>query len=713
MKEIWEERLGRVEIFPDGPVVAGSQMEWTLTYTVGSYGVDEGGVLMLVKRLACDMEHPQFDHPAESGYTTIVTDGDCRLAPRFQRKQHPRPWHNWCLVIDVTDGYLSQGDSVKLILGNRSQGSPGIRAQSFVESQHEFRWLVDPTNAANPQRLPSSPIIPIIAGKPVRLVCLLPSLLIIGENAKVFVKGEDAWGNPISPPDGIKLNAKGSGGVRIEGNTLKAESSGIVWVEAAGNGFSCFSNPLEVVKHPQNWRPFWADLHGQTGNTVGTGSVEEFFDFARDWGRLDVVGHQGNDFQITTEAWQQLNATIMQYQHPGELIVLPGYEWSGNTSAGGDHNVYFLEDDPPILRSSHWQVPQVPEGESSPAHPVNVLFERLKGLQRFHSMVVPHVGGRYGNTKRYFDPELESVVEIVSCHGVFEWFLWDALEAGLRVGVVCNSDGHKGRPGAEGPGAGHFGVKGGLTCVLAEELTREAIFDALKKRRCYGTTGPRMSLWIDADGHPMGTEFAAASSVTINAIVHGTAPLESLTLYRGKQPVHQVRPSEFDKLDDSPYLRVFWEGARIRGRGRRAVWDGEISVDGAEIVSAKAFAFDSPADGILETKPNRVSFRSRTVGDRDGIELRLTQARDGRIFFNTQVGSFSINLDKLGPEGHVYDYGGLGLKAGVYRYPVKLLSRTLKLERIVKQLAGMQTYLVKAVQSDGNMAWTSPIFIKG
>ena len=38
------------------------------------------------------------------------------------------------------------------------------------------------------------------------------------------------------------------------------------------------------------------------------------------------------------------------------------------------------------------------------------------------------------------------------------------------------------------PGAGEFGIAGGLTCVLVPELTREAVFQALRERRCYGTT---------------------------------------------------------------------------------------------------------------------------------------------------------------------------------------------------------------------------------
>ena len=38
----------------------------------------------------------------------------------------------------------------------------------------------------------------------------------------------------------------------------------------------------------------------------------------------------------------------------------------------------------------------------------------------------------------------------------------------------------------------------------------------------------------------------------------------------------------------------------MRGRGRRAVWDGTIEVQGAEIDAAEPVSFDSPADGIDE-----------------------------------------------------------------------------------------------------------------
>ena len=78
------------------------------------------------------------------------------------------------------------------------------------------------------------------------------------------------------------------------------------------------------------------------------------------------------------------------------------------------------------------------------------------------------------------DGRFEKSVEVHSAWGTFEWIVEDAFRMGYRVGIVANSDGHKGRPGASYPGAGWFGAIGGLTCFLMPELTRAALLECLK-----------------------------------------------------------------------------------------------------------------------------------------------------------------------------------------------------------------------------------------
>src|SRR5262249_27251073 len=109
-----------------------------------------------------------------------------------------------------------------------------------------------------------------------------------------------------------------------------------------------------------------------------------------------------------------------------------------------------------------------------------------------------HVGGRYADVKYAHDGRIERTVEVHSSWGTFEWLLHDAFEMGYRVGVVCHSDDHKGRPGATTPGASSFGAIGGLSCYFMSELTRDALFEALRTRRHYGTTGARLFLDVRA-----------------------------------------------------------------------------------------------------------------------------------------------------------------------------------------------------------------------
>lgn len=709
MKNI-EQRLGKVELFPGGPVTAGQMMEWTITYTAGSYGVDEGGVIMLLQRIAADIQPPQFELPGQPAFTTVATTADCLLSCRFQKKQHQRPWQKWGLIIDVEDGSLSPGDTITIVLGDRSQGSPGIRAQTFVESKHEFRILVDPTNAAAPVPLPSSPIFPVIAGEAESLICIMPAQMTVGESAEIFVKGEDTWGNPTQCPADIVFSSSGTGEGKIADGKITAITAGILYLEARSGDMFCKSNPIQIVDKELRYSRYWGDLHAQTDSTVGTGTEEEYFLFARDQARLDYTSHQGNDFQLTDNDWKLLNEVIKKYHKDGDFVVFPGYEWSGNSCAGGDHNVIYLHEDQPLLRSSHWQIPEIPENEMTPAHPVDDLFRKLKGIGNV--MVIPHVGGRYANVRKYFDPAIEHCVEILSCHGIFEWLLWDALEKGHQVGVVCNSDGHKGRPGAEGPGAGQFGIHGGLTCVLAEEKSRKAIFNALQARRCYGTTGARIHLEFSADDHLMGEVFTAEGSVTIVAKAYGTAPMEKLVLLCGCDEVHVVRPESFTGAGNSCRIRISWQGARIRGRARRAVWDGYIQANGTRILNARPFAFDSPAHGIVNQDESHVAFTSSTVGDVDGIDLFLDRGERGSLFFDSKIGQLSIDLSKLGVDQKVFDFGGLDLMVKVQRYPVQMDLEPLSLEYEATLQAGkVNPFLIKAVQEDGQIAWSSPIYI--
>src|SRR5206468_10217374 len=96
-------------------------------------------------------------------------------------------------------------------------------------------------------------------------------------------------------------------------------------------------------------------------------------------------------------------------------------------------------------------------------------------------------------------------------------------------GVVANSDGHKGRTGASHPGASTFGAYGGLTCMLAESLTRDAVFEAIKARRCYGVTAAqRIHVELAVNELPMGAAGRTDGVVKVSGRAVGTGPIERI-----------------------------------------------------------------------------------------------------------------------------------------------------------------------------------------
>ena len=684
-------RLGTVRVEPCAPVVAGSMGTRTITLTVGSAGIDEGGTIKIAQRFASDWQAPQFDKPSEPGYTTLSTTGEAKLRPRYDRKGHDRPWMQ-CIVIDVYDGSLSPGDTVTVIMGDRSRGSPGIRAQTFQESKHEFRIFVDPTNACVARAVPNCPTFPVVAGKTVELIC--------NAGDEVHVGGRDVWGNPSAVPDDCTTSRQG----------------GVYIATCPSLNLSVRSNP--VPRRDGKYKQYWGDLHAQSDATVGTGTEEEYFRFARDVARLDFCSHQGNDFQVRDEDWERLNDQVRAFHRDGEFVVFPGWEWSGNSSVGGDRNVIFLDEDQPIWRSSHWQVPQIPENDQSPAPTVADLFQRVRAHRPDRTLLASHVGGRYADIRRreYFDQELGPLAELVSCWGVFEWMLWDAFDMGYIVGVMCNSDGHKGRPGAEGPGAGQFGIWNGLTCALAEEKTRDSIFRALKSRRCYGTTGARIDLTFRIDAHEMGEVVEnAPAAACVFAKVSGTAPIEKLELFQRKDVIETIRPHCFNDLTRSNRIRVSWRGSRIRGRGRRVNWDGTIRVSGAKITAASGI-FDTPVDGITDRSPQALTFISQTTGDTDSIDLTLDQARAGTVAFDSKVGRCEVKLEELtdAQPRKTFPFGGLDMSVTIERYPENPTETSVSLQRELNPPveSSPTPYFVKVTQVDGQMAWASPIYLR-
>ena len=356
-------QMGSATLTPAGPFVAGSYAELTLTYTAGTFGIDDTGMVKISWRTTSDMSKPQFDKPRAANFTTVEASNGAKLEVWFDRL-NIRPYAN-TLLIRVGRGYLRAGDTLTVRFGDRRQGSPGFRLQTNVEANVELKTSIDAFATYEFCELPVQPAFDLVPGPAVSWKAILPSLAVVGEPFRLAIVAEDMWGNPTTnanhslelvasrPVPGLPAHVefKTGDGPRVIEN-LVAEAEGDLDLRLiANNKEIARANPLRVVKGAA-LRRYWGDLHGQSGETIGMGTAENYFRYARDAAFIDIVGHQGNDFQITDTFWKELNRLTSEFDVPGRFVCLPGYEWSGNTGMGGDRNIFYRREgspDPPLI----------------------------------------------------------------------------------------------------------------------------------------------------------------------------------------------------------------------------------------------------------------------------------------------------------------------------------------------------------------------------
>jgi hypothetical protein len=522
----------------------------------------------------------------------------------------------------------------------------------------------------------------------------------INERFAFHVRLEDEWGNATR-----KARRRVHAGFDTAGITTFAARD-------AGTGLEADSNPVHVLAPDAagTLPRWWADLHGQSEETIGSNSIDAYFRYARDCAKIDVLGHQGNDFQVTDTFWDTINRTTRAYNNPGEFVTFPGYEWSGNTPLGGDRNVYFKREGGAIRHSSH---DLLPGGTSryaiSPT--ADDLFDDLAGPEPF---VFAHVGGRYADMSMHREG-MEAAVEVHSAWGTFEWLVEDALKRGYRVGICANSDGHKGRPGASYPGASRFGSLGGLTCVLAAKLDRAHVHDAIMRRHVYATTGNRPYLDVavtTADGRSamMGDVIAAGDGDALLRVrVFGTGAINNVEVRNGLERLKTLRP--YRRRDLGPRLRVVWSGAEVKGRARKVAWDGGLSLRGNRIRGVVPVNFWNPMRPLRQLGRNRLRWQSITTGGLAGVILELERPRAGSLAVDTLQKSCCCELGSLGMAPRVYRAGGVHKQIQVSRLPREGKREYAFTCPLPDLRPGDNPIYVRVEQEDGHMAWSSPVYV--
>jgi len=301
----------------------------------------------------------------------------------------------------------------------------------------------------------------------------------------------------------------------------------------------------EVVHDGKSLKLLWGDLHMHTnlsGCSLNTffhcTEPEEKYRFCRDVARLDFAMITDHAESMSPMKWRRSVEAADRNYEPGHFVSFVGYEWTANgwdeRPVYGHYNVLF-RDHGPLLSSRE------PDSDT----PARLWAQLAKG----DALTIPHHPGAPGFPVdwSFHNPDFVPLVEIFQVRGSYEYAncpmgpqaYGRTLAGGPTVAEACVRPAlNRGYRLGFTSGGEHEGV--GVTAVYAEELTRGAIFDALRRRHVYGTTGDRIFIDFRVNGELIGGEIPASSLPNkIEIHVHGTSDLASITLVRDGEEVQR------------------------------------------------------------------------------------------------------------------------------------------------------------------------------
>lgn len=567
---------GRVEVRP-GTGIAGNFGSWTITYTAGAAGLQEGGGIKIQfpdewhfgernSAIPLQSSRPEDDFyvSAKSSRENVsletIVEGESEqthlIKAYRQGVDHRGGRYIYVVHVRVADGQLREGDTISVIYGDTSAGGRGMRAPKIVTSPSPIKIAVDSNGNDVFELHPDPPKIENKSENLAKIRLTGPSSPVLNQSSKLHLAFLDRFNNPVDSFRGeVSFTVLQGKAEMIESVNLDLDKGwttiefvpadqGILRVKASviDDLYTIISNPMKIVESENDLKVYWGDLHSHSEyshDAVGT----ESFNYARNVARLDFyaltdhTSQPDNDGYIRSlwhDVYDEYTALTDQHNEPGRFATIHAMEVSFGTPWG--HHNLFYRDEPKDLYSPDM------EGFSLPK-----LWDLLVAGE---ALTIPHHTAKMVRNISWepHNPEFRRNFEIYSGHGLSEEFdpghplaagaskftspttphmlpqyAQDAWKSELKLSTIAASDDHISQPGKP---------QYGLAAVQAAGLTRQEIFDALYERRTYGTTGERILVNFQVNGAQMGQTIQSESHPLLEIEVHGTDDIEWVEVLR-------------------------------------------------------------------------------------------------------------------------------------------------------------------------------------
>ena len=630
-----ENDRGKIDIIPGDEVEALSWGTWIFRWTLGSDVEPGGGMeIVLVPRFPTNRwSLPQISDPIAPGYVTARAPEDAIVSLDILRwpllhKPHGATLH--IIQAGMGDRTLRKGEAIEVVYGDTRGGSLGTQAQLsarevafpvFVASGQEpkfferfVEWNRETDVATLREKADFNPSLRVVGAKAARFHVVAPMEVEPGAAFDLHVAALDASCNAASGYEGlVEISSTDEAAARIPGQQIGGSNATVGSVVLNTPGFQRVyvvdpnreilgvSNPIRVK---QDARPtYWGEVHGHSEESDGNGTLDEHYTYARDVALLDFACVSDHDTHLYAhpERWEAAQEKVCEYSDAGDFVAILGYEGRSRNPDGtgfhGDINVYYLAESEEML--DPFTVPLTPEA--------------LKGKD---VILVPHTPlygsgctmGTHWEHLTQLPPHVMPLVEVFSTHGNSEYYdcprhvIWqgegqsvvDALKKGFRLGMIGSSDYHEVLTGnllriQDTPRSinnRHMQARCGLAAVRAEELTRSGVFNAMRARRTYATSGIRAYVAFSINGREMGTEITIASPTEPRRLALAVATPErmaKLELIRNGEAIADVADGNWyvgcEVVDDDPIPEGAFYYLRATTEREDFAWSSPIWVE--------------------------------------------------------------------------------------------------------------------------------------
>ncbi|MBI5684761.1 MAG: CehA/McbA family metallohydrolase [Verrucomicrobia bacterium] len=330
---------------------------------------------------------------------------------------------------------------------------------------------------------------------------------------------------------------------------------------------------------------YFGDLHDHTDisqcNRCGDESVDESYANMRDIARHDFAAATDHGYNINPYHWNFLAKLARANEDSPRFLTFLAEEWTSSFEEYSDKHPYGFYGHRNLIFAD----PYFPRWWNARTRytPAQVWEELRKMKANF--VHIPHQIADTGNVPtdwNFTDEVAQPVAEIFQCRGSYEYkgapreaerttpqgyFIQDAWKRGIVIGSIASPD-H----------AGGYGK----ACVYAPELSREAILDALRARRCYASTAAKIFLDVRVNGHLMGekVEQPAGAKVSVEVKADCPAEIDRIEICRNNEFIHCKTgggcQSQFTFTDGRPPAGFCFYYVRVMQKDGEIAWTSPV-----------------------------------------------------------------------------------------------------------------------------------------